>query len=791
MKISEKVSSRGWPNIAFWFAAGVLPWLMLPEVLLQGRSLYFMDLGSFHYPLRILIAELWKTATWPLWNPYSWNGMPLLAESEVGALSPFNIFFALPIEHYQSLNLLVLLTLSAAGISAFALARQCEVTYGASLLAALAFACGGYAMTSIINPSILIGLAMAPLCCALLLSAIANRRVHPAVLAGFVLSLQIYSAHPQTTYYTIILLAAFAVFGIVRGKRQSSSWVEAGRVMGYFALICIVGLGLSMPQILPALELLRLSARAQGMTSGAQMYLSMPPDSILTLFFARLFLVPTDSWRSTGIYDEFHFYIGLAPLICAALAWPLHREPIIRFAFVLLVLSVLLALGGFTPIYWLLTQIPDALPFRVPARWLLISNVALIILVGKGADAFWLWAQDARHRLRMIKLGRMLTVLYASLLLTIPVALIIRPPDEQVLGTPNILSIGRMASRTQVAARLLPESVLFMVVAGLALAALWLFVVRLRWLRTFAVVVLLITFGDLFLAGGEVTVSPSFWQQGDVLANFVTSHDKFERIYSAGATRDEVAYLGQGHPSSKNLFATLGEYVALTPRRNLDYVTALPFVQALRMNGTRWVALPTQLSSQTDDYAIAALPHLGEMSKVWETSQYSVYEVPDPLPHAYAVYRVIPAVGETTTLDRLRDSSFNPITEAVVESAPASLPTDVLQRSSLVPAQITSYSPNFVSIEATLEQDGLLVLTDTYYPGWRAWVDGSEQPILRTNYLFRGVMLTRGQHTVEFRFWPQSFQLGLIFAAATLMLVTFGCIRHRLVRIVRRVSPVG
>src|SRR5205823_6361611 len=124
----------------------------------------------------------------PLWNPYSWTGTPLLAESEVGALSPFNILFALPIEPYQSLNLLVFCALSLAGLSAFALARQCGVSHGGSLIASLAFACGGYAMTSAINPSILIGLAFAPLECALLLSAIEHRHTRASVLAGIVLS---------------------------------------------------------------------------------------------------------------------------------------------------------------------------------------------------------------------------------------------------------------------------------------------------------------------------------------------------------------------------------------------------------------------------------------------------------------------------------------------------------------------------------------------------------------------------------------------------------------------------
>ena len=74
-------------------AAALLPILVFPEVVLQGQSFYFEDLSWFHLPLRMLIADLWKSGTWPLWNPYSYNGFPLLAEFQVGALSPQNWVF--------------------------------------------------------------------------------------------------------------------------------------------------------------------------------------------------------------------------------------------------------------------------------------------------------------------------------------------------------------------------------------------------------------------------------------------------------------------------------------------------------------------------------------------------------------------------------------------------------------------------------------------------------------------------------------------------------------------------
>jgi len=78
--------------------------------------------------------------------------------------------------------------------------------------------------------------------------------------------------------------------------------------------------------------------------------------------------------------------------------------------------------------------------------------------------------------------------------------------------------------------------------------------------------------------------------------------------------------------------------------------------------------------------------------------------------------------------------------------------------------EITHYDPQYVVVEANLTQPGLLVLSDAWYPGWKAMIktgrQSHEAPIERTNRVFRGVWLSAGQQTVEFRYQPRSFYLG-------------------------------
>jgi uncharacterized membrane protein YfhO len=87
---------------------------------------------------------------------------------------------------------------------------------------------------------------------------------------------------------------------------------------------------------------------------------------------------------------------------------------------------------------------------------------------------------------------------------------------------------------------------------------------------------------------------------------------------------------------------------------------------------------------------------------------------------------------------------------------------------------IISYEPERVIIETDLASEGYLILTDTRYPGWRAYVDGKESSIIRANLLFRVIRLSAGQHRVEFSYEPASVKVGAAISSATLLAIVVG-----------------
>jgi hypothetical protein len=150
-----------------------------------------------------------------------------------------------------------------------------------------------------------------------------------------------------------------------------------------------------------------------------------------------------------------------------------------------------------------------------------------------------------------------------------------------------------------------------------------------------------------------------------------------------------------------------------------------------------------------------------------------VFENPRALPRAYVTYRARPAPPAEELLAILSRSGFDPLAESYLEGGPG-LPavSDAPLRGR--PAAIVRDEPTLVEIEAELEAPGLLVLADSYYPGWQATLDGEPVEIQPANHLFRGVVVPAGRHRVRFAYRPWTLTLGIAasgLGAAVLLLL--------------------
>lgn len=144
-----------------------------------------------------------------------------------------------------------------------------------------------------------------------------------------------------------------------------------------------------------------------------------------------------------------------------------------------------------------------------------------------------------------------------------------------------------------------------------------------------------------------------------------------------------------------------------------------------------------------------------------------------PLPRAYVVYAAETLSDDAQMLSRVLDETFD-IRHSALTIEDVGLPSTPPQLAQ--PATIESYADTRIVIRATAAQAGLLVLGDYDYPGWMATLDGQAVPIVRTNWLWRGVKLPPGEHTVVFQFTPASVRYGLGLSGVGVLLMLLLCV---------------
>jgi hypothetical protein len=160
--------------------------------------------------------------------------------------------------------------------------------------------------------------------------------------------------------------------------------------------------------------------------------------------------------------------------------------------------------------------------------------------------------------------------------------------------------------------------------------------------------------------------------------------------------------------------------------------------------------------------------------KIVYEGEVNIYQNLHAFPRAFIVHRALPADGMDAAVALMKDAGFDPASEAVVESDLTGEQTSALSaspESDGSAVELLRHADTEVDLRADMENAGLLVLGDTYYPGWKAYVDGENVPIYPTDVALRSVYLEPGEHTVEFRYDPASFAIGWKISMAALFVL--------------------
>ncbi|MDM8531273.1 YfhO family protein [Anaerolineales bacterium HSG25] len=746
----------------------LLPMLAFADLFFQTKTLYKGDISWLHYPLRVLSAEQWLSGHVPLWNPYTLGGAPLLAEPQIGVLQPLNALFLLPIPSYFSLTLFVSLNITLAAMFSYILARSLYLGRAGATMTGLCFGFGGVIMAQIINLNIMTGAVWIPLVFCGLVWTLRTRRTEIAILAGIPLALQIVAANPQVSFFTALLLASYTLYESIR-QRVITLW-------GLFSLMFGTGLLLAAPQILPTWEMQQHSIRADGVGFGDMTFFSMPPVQWLVLILPSLFGNTVTSYQGlAGNFAEMTIYIGIVPVLLVGFSWFARQEPMVRFLGLVTLLGVILSAGDYTPLFDWLQYLPGFNLFRAPTRWLLMVNFTLAILAGYGFEALL-------HRPPSKRIWQTLIGLWLMVILVLSLIWWFRQPlfewaDGQPVRT-DLVKLLRWSMRRGLfewpddynsyllhglfSPLLMPALALvsrlgvgILLIIGYGQGRL-----TRQW---FVLLTLALVAFDLTLSGGSgvnPVTSAEHWQQGSSAITYLqqqTEAPQARFFTEADSDEDEVVMAGKHYFSSVYELLGSGGYSPLRLARYYTFMNQSHPLLKLSLTGTRFVLSKERLTADAESV----------MTIVHEDAPWYLYDYPDTLPRTFVMRDVTIAKDDETVIAQLQNGAFDPrqtllLQPEVGQTMPTiPPPTTEIQTDELT---IQRDEPSLVEIQTSTAADGFLVLLDTYYPGWQAYIDGEAQPTYRAYYRNRAIYLPAGQHTVQFIYQPTSFYIGLLCA---------------------------
>lgn len=419
---------RNWKTVGALCLLILLSLLFFHQLAFSGKVLARGDTFEYFYPYWDARNAAFREGRLPLWTPDLFLGAPTLANPQIGVYYPLNWLTA-PFRAPTAVSLSILLhsALAAAG----ACWLYCEAvgkSWLPALTAGVVYAFSGYLGAHVEQINQLQGLAWMPFLFALLQRTLRSERpARDVLLLAIVWTMQILSGHTQTVFISGVGLGVFALAQASGADGRGAQLKQARRSLLILSCGFVLALALALPQLLPSLELLRLSNRSGGLDLGSATAFSLPPNLL-----GRA-LLPSYDGQPFGEYIGYIGLIALGLALWAALSRPLaDRQRWIWLLFAAVGLG--LALGRYNPLYWLLAELPPFNLFRAPARFLSLFTLGAAMLAGLGIESLAPGADRERHRLRNIVL------IAVALALLIAITAFVLQADPQLIFGDSAIS---------------------------------------------------------------------------------------------------------------------------------------------------------------------------------------------------------------------------------------------------------------------------------------------------------------------------------------------------------------
>ncbi|HET6882703.1 MAG TPA: YfhO family protein [Pirellulales bacterium] len=714
----------------------------------------------------IVFLAGFRSARWA-WDPTMFAGFPGLADPQRMSWYPPALAASLLPDGW---NALVLSGYVLASCFTYAYVRKLTGSSLGAGVAGLVYGLSGFLIAHLGHVNLVHTSAWLPM--VLYSFEKLRARAAPAWIATAALGLacSVLAAHPQISAYTIMYLGPYAV--VAAARAPAGRWRYCGAAM----TAVVLGLALSAILLLPLHQLTKGSLRSD-VDYATFTSFNLPLGQLSQMIFPYAFGDGRYlAYAGAGNITETTGYMGLLPLLLAGLgACSAAGQRTVRFWLAAGACALVLSLGADGGLSALLYHVPVLNKFRCPARHLGELSLAVAVLAGWGAASLGSLPKPQRIRLAQV----------ASLIPMVAFGVAAWGLSHWVQGHPEMAI--HFTWKSWAIAMPLSACVV-------GLAVFWWNAVKPTKLA-----------GGVLLAtvalelGTTAQWADWSWQSveepvlacPEVLAKyrdeFLSTGQRLTGLLSSPWTPVDAALANL--PALWKL-PTTGGYNPLAPQRLAEFLhldrsgngfasyRALEDTdRALDLLASRYVIAPNNLIvSDSPLYKPEAerLLTASDRFRRADTLAESVsFENTRAMPRAWLAAQVRQLdqgdVLRSVHTSRLPDgSSFDPAQTALVEEA---ISGDDQRAATDARATARELAPGHVEIDTESPAATFCVLSDMFYPGWRATIDGTPSKIFRTDYVLMGVELPAGRHTVVFRYVPTRFYLGALVSGFALLCV--------------------
>lgn len=801
---------KRYPILSIVLLLFILLIIFYHQIIFQNMTLLPPDtLASKSY--RPFVEQAVEEGVYPLWNPYIFSGMPSYAS--LSSAPYVNIFDTIINETLNLVRKIIpmneflrlLINYLFFGLFVFLLMRSLKVSTEASLFSAIAimFIPQFIAFTAFGHNTKFLSIVLIPLIFWSVQHMLEKQNLLYFALTALIFGFQLLRAHVQVCYYTYLFIGIYFIFSAVVEFRATRKINTILKGFGLLAGTLILALLLSSVLYISVYEYSHYSIRGGGATGGLDYDYasnwSFSPAEMITFIVPSFFGFGGATYWGTMPFTDYPLYMGIIVLFFAGLALVLKRDRFLIFFAIIALFSLIVSFGKYLPVLYgpMFELLPFFNKFRVPSMIHILLDISVVIMAGMGLHFLISLRESADPKLLQQKSDAVRKYFYIFGSIGIAILLFIIIAKGMVIGW--ITHSGKIAESQLPYQMALKDTVVMLVLLGLSGFLTLYYLNKKLSSSLFASAMIFLVIVDLWLVNYKI-IDPrpsvdeqEYFQKNDVVKFFETQSKPF-RIYAAADVKPANWYMYYFiesitgyHAAKLKIYQEFLEESALDMSvrfpytgRPMPYFLSKYFTEALQNGKPEILRVPGAsipperfqndnkwLNMLNVKYLVSYYPIDDPR---YPRRQTYVYQNPEALPRAFFVDEVKQISEKADIFNFMKSPQFDPAKTAVLEEAPA-FP---IQADSANQVELVSYDIHNIKLTATVAAPALMVVSEIYYPaGWKAFVDGVETKIFKTNYILRSLFLQPGEHEIEFRFAPASFTLGLLISIATLIGLVF------------------